>query len=56
MLEAEVSRGNIPREVMNDPVLLEKLPAFFRTLAHTFPDEKTVPLERNWQVACDGIQ
>ena len=32
MLEAEVSRGNIPREVMNDPALLEKLPAFFRTV------------------------
>ena len=32
MLEAEVSRGNIPREVMNDPALLEKLPAFFRTI------------------------
>ena len=32
MMESEVSRGNIPREVMNDPVLLEKLPAFFRTV------------------------
>jgi transcriptional regulator with XRE-family HTH domain len=32
MLEAEVSRGNIPREVMNDTALLEKLPAFFRTI------------------------
>ena len=32
MLEAEISRGNIPREVMNDPALLEKLPAFFRTV------------------------
>ena len=32
MLAAEVSRGNIPREVMNDPALLEKLPAFFRTV------------------------
>ncbi len=32
MLEAEVSRGNIPREVMNDPALLEKLPAFFRSV------------------------
>ncbi len=32
ILEAEVSRGNIPREVMNDPALLEKLPAFFRTV------------------------
>jgi len=32
MLEAEVSRGNIPREVMDDPALLEKLPAFFRTV------------------------
>ena len=32
MLEAEVSSGNIPREVMNDPALLEKLPAFFRTV------------------------
>ncbi len=30
MLEAEVSRGNIPREVMSDPELLEKLPAFFK--------------------------
>jgi len=32
MLEAEISRGNIPREVMNDSALLEKLPAFFRTV------------------------
>ncbi len=32
MMEAEVSRGNIPREVMNDPALLEKLPVFFRTV------------------------
>jgi predicted nucleotidyltransferase len=32
MLEAEISRGNIPREVMNDQALLEKLPAFFRTV------------------------
>ena len=32
MCEAEVSRGNIPREVMNDSRLLEKLPAFFRTV------------------------
>jgi len=32
MLEAEISRGNIPREVMKNPALLEKLPAFFRTV------------------------
>jgi len=32
MLMAEVSRGNIPREVMNDEALLAKLPAFFRTV------------------------
>ena len=32
MLEAEVSRGNIPREVMNDPALLKKLPVFFKTI------------------------
>ena len=32
MVEAEVSRGNIPRDVMNDPALLGKLPAFFRTV------------------------
>lgn len=32
MLEADISRGNIPQEVMNDSALLEKLPAFFRTV------------------------
>ena len=32
ILEAEISRGDIPREVMSDPALLEKLPAFFRTV------------------------
>ena len=32
MYEAEVSRGNIPREIMNDEKLLEKLPVFFRTV------------------------
>ena len=30
--QAEVSRGNIPREVMSDKKLLEKLPVFFRTV------------------------
>jgi len=32
MYQADVSRGNIPREVMNDEKLLEKLPVFFRTV------------------------
>ena len=32
MCQADVSRGNIPREVMNDEKLLEKLPVFFRTV------------------------
>jgi transcriptional regulator with XRE-family HTH domain len=32
MLEADISRGNIPHDVMNDSALLEKLPAFFRTV------------------------
>lgn len=32
MYQAEVSRGNIPREVMSDDKLLEKLPVFFRTV------------------------
>ncbi len=32
MLEAEVSRGNIPKEIMNNPELLKKLPIFFRTI------------------------
>ncbi len=32
MCQAEVSRGNIPREVMSDEKLLEKLPVFFRTV------------------------
>jgi len=29
---AEISRGNIPREVMSDEKLLAKLPVFFRTV------------------------
>ena len=32
MIQAEVSRGNIPREVMDDEKLLKKLPVFFRTV------------------------
>lgn len=32
MCQAEVSRGSIPREVMADERLLEKLPVFFRTV------------------------
>lgn len=32
MFQAEVSRGNIPREVMSDEKLVEKLPVFFRTV------------------------
>ena len=32
MCQADVSRGNIPREVMDDKDLLEKLPVFFRTV------------------------
>lgn len=32
MCQAEVSRGNIPREVMSDEKLLAKLPVFFRTV------------------------
>lgn len=32
MYQAEVSRGNIPREVMSDERLLEKLPVFLRTV------------------------
>jgi transcriptional regulator with XRE-family HTH domain len=30
--QADVSRGNIPREVMNNEKLLAKLPVFFRTV------------------------
>ena len=32
MDQAEISRGNIPREVMSDEKLLAKLPVFLRTL------------------------
>ncbi len=32
MYQAEISRGNIPREVMSDGRLLEKLPVFLRTV------------------------
>ncbi|MGD8252140.1 MAG: helix-turn-helix domain-containing protein [Desulfobacterales bacterium] len=32
MYQAEISRGNIPREVMSDERLLEKLPVFLRTV------------------------
>ena len=32
MCQADVSRGNIPREIMSDKKLLEKLPVFFRTV------------------------
>lgn len=32
MDQAEISRGNIPREVMSDETLLAKLPAFLRTV------------------------
>ena len=32
MYQAEVSRGNIPREVMSDKALLAKLPVFLRTV------------------------
>lgn len=30
--QADVSRGNIPREAMSDEKLLKKLPVFFRTV------------------------
>jgi transcriptional regulator with XRE-family HTH domain len=30
--QADVSRGSIPREIMNDEKLLAKLPVFFRTV------------------------
>ena len=32
MVQADVSRGNIPRSVMNDQELVAKLPLFFRTV------------------------
>ena len=32
MCQADVSRGNIPREIMSDEKLLAKLPVFFRTV------------------------
>ncbi|MFH0880483.1 MAG: hypothetical protein V2A34_12275 [Lentisphaerota bacterium] len=32
MLQADVSRGQIPMEIMNDEKLLQKLPVFFRTV------------------------
>jgi transcriptional regulator with XRE-family HTH domain len=32
MYQAEISRGNIPREVMSDKGLLAKLPVFLRTV------------------------
>ena len=32
MYQAEVSHGNIPREIMSDEKLLEKLPVFLRTV------------------------
>lgn len=32
MYQAEVSRGQIPREVMSDAVLVSKLPVFLRTV------------------------
>ncbi|MFC1463194.1 hypothetical protein ACFLQU_06300 [Verrucomicrobiota bacterium] len=32
MYQAEVSRGNIPKEIMQNEKLLEKLPVFFRTV------------------------
>lgn len=32
MYQAEVSRGSIPKEIMADETLLEKLPVFFRTI------------------------
>lgn len=32
LYQAEISRGNIPREVMSDEILLGKLPVFLRTV------------------------
>jgi transcriptional regulator with XRE-family HTH domain len=32
MCQADVSRGSIPREIMNDAKLLSKMPVFFRTV------------------------
>ena len=32
MCQAEVSRGSIPKEIMEDERLVEKLPVFFRTV------------------------
>ena len=40
MYQADVSRGSIPREVMEDERLLEKLPVFFRTVRGAELNEK----------------
>ena len=40
MYQAEVSRGNIPKEIMEDEKLLEKLPVLFRTVRGAELSEK----------------